>query len=361
LEYELPMALYFLEKDRRGVVQVFMLSPDGSVLKQVTFAEDSIRQFAVSVHGDVLYHNLKKLFYQPVNQRQAEVLAEAPGEWESIDNPHWSPDGRRFVYRQLLTRVREDDERLYTLPELVLYDLTTHETEVLLGDVEGFEDPIVGRISSPETLHYLTFVRWLRDFQVKNWSPDGRYVQIYDGGMSVVYDMETYTARYAEHVSSSAVEMQADGNTVYLGGRVLWPDMTNSRCVVPQGLARGNFERGDIEMLLDCSWEIVEMQLDAAENVLYLLVHQRDDAIALYRYDLDARGLPRLLRTEKVGRSRFYGSAQFSPDGKFITLTDVYEDRYLILPLDANLPMVSMPLKEEADYYMQVVWGPYIE
>ncbi|MFN2151750.1 MAG: hypothetical protein ACK2T5_09150, partial [Anaerolineales bacterium] len=130
-----------------------------------------------------------------------------------------------------------------------------------------------------------------------------------------------------------------------------------------QGLIRGDFERGEIEMLLDCSWDIVEMKLDTAQNALFLLVNQNDTTIALYRYDLDAKGLPRLVRTEKVGRRGFYGDALFSPDGSIVALRDYYEDRYLILPLDANLPMVSMPLMAEVDFYttMQVVWGPYVE
>lgn len=167
----LPHALYFLNNDSAGIVQVFRLETDGKTLKQITSETSAVGSYDVSrVDGSVVYVVNNQLVLIHADGSGRRVLTDG-GAFDpnnqlatSVNSPVFSPNGQTIAYGY---------------KGLNLYDLASGNSRLVLEQQPTTNAP-AGIIYSP-----------------KNYSPDGSKLLVggaipnSDGFLVSVYDPAT--------------------------------------------------------------------------------------------------------------------------------------------------------------------------
>ncbi|HEX8993479.1 MAG TPA: hypothetical protein VF784_17505 [Anaerolineales bacterium] len=223
----LPQPLYFLSKDKAGLLQVFRIARDGKTMQQITFEPGPVDGFDVSpVDGSVVYGSNNQLFLVDTNGASRRILVDGGpvndnNRWtNSVGDPVWSPDGKTIAFSH---------------GGLNFYSTGTGSiSQVLQNQIDltqGF--PIVKEIYSPS-----------------RYSPDGTRLLVsigfYEGGTFGVYRPADNTlVKFNSPTSSNLcceVRWVPDSSGLYAAGSAIG--------LVESGLAYINAETGLETVLL---------------------------------------------------------------------------------------------------------------
>jgi hypothetical protein len=102
----LPHSVYFLNKDKAGLLQVFRIAKDGKTLQQITFEPATVDTFDVSPKdGSVAYGSNNQLLLVDANGAGRRLLVDGGGPVDdntrftnSVGEPVWSPDGKTIAF-----------------------------------------------------------------------------------------------------------------------------------------------------------------------------------------------------------------------------------------------------------------------
>lgn len=101
----LPHALYFLNKDGKGLEQVYLLETDGQTVRQITFEPSAVSSYDVSpVDGSVVYvANNQLLLIDAAGAGRRVLVDGGPLDANnpfvsSVNDPAFSPDGATVAY-----------------------------------------------------------------------------------------------------------------------------------------------------------------------------------------------------------------------------------------------------------------------
>jgi hypothetical protein len=101
----LPHPVYYLNKDKNGLLQVFRLATDGKTAQQVTFEPANVDSYDVSpVDGSVAFGSNNQLYLVDMNGAGRKLLVDGgPVDdntrfTNSVGVPVWSPDGKTIAF-----------------------------------------------------------------------------------------------------------------------------------------------------------------------------------------------------------------------------------------------------------------------
>ena len=223
----LPHSVYFLKKDKGGLLQIFRLAKDGRIIQQITFEPAAVDSFDVSPDdGAVAYGSNNQLLLVDANGAGRRILIDGGPVNDnnrftnSVGVPVWSPDGKIIAFSH---------------NGLSFYSVATGETsQALQNQIDtsaGF--PIVREVYSPN-----------------RYSPDGARLLVnigyYEGGSFGIYKVSdnTFTKFNSATPSNVCCEVRwvPDSSGMYLASSTIG--------MVDSGLAYVNGDTGAVTVLL---------------------------------------------------------------------------------------------------------------
>ncbi len=223
----LPRSLYFLNKDKSGLLQIFRLAKDGKTLQQITFEPAAVDSFDLSpVDGSVAYSSNNQLLLVDANGAGRRTLVDGGpvndnNRWtNSVGVPVWAPDGKTIAFSH---------------GGLNFYSIATGtQNQVLQNQIDttaGF--PIVKETYSPN-----------------RYSPDGSKLLInigfYEGGtFAIFHPSDNSVLRFNQPQSGNTcceVRWVPDGSGLYIAGSAIG--------MVDSGLSYVNADTGTVAVLM---------------------------------------------------------------------------------------------------------------
>ena len=279
LANSLPQALYVLAGPHptRDTSQVYRISPDGSLMRQVTFNSGRIEDFDVSASGDLAYSlfdsrgSSKVLKVIAADGSPARVIDSVPPDpyaCGDIASPLFSPDGRTLAYN----REEKDPATNRCVDQLIFLDLITDTRQVVLDS----RNELDLSITTPRTQKRLASMSYMRIWSPYEWSADSRYLTVSDTEIWYVVDREAGGLRTGA-VAGWDAELSPDGALLFVGGVIHDPFETQT-CSSYEGLTRIEFEVSKAERMLWCNYDTYALRLDPTTSVLYFLRTQQPNA-----------------------------------------------------------------------------------
>ena len=200
----LPHALYYLDTDSAGLMQVFRMERDGTTQHQVTSESVSVGDYDVSlIDGAVAYVANNQLLYINTDGSERRILVDG-GEVDpnnpfinTISSPVFSHDGQSLAYGY---------------KGLQIYSFSTSESKLL---IENQIDDVGGGLFVPREL-----------YEPERYSPDGTKLLItlayYEGASSAIYDPATNALVRLQGGEGALIccedtEWSADSSSIYAG------------------------------------------------------------------------------------------------------------------------------------------------
>jgi hypothetical protein len=115
-------AIYFYQKDDRGFIQIYSVSPNGGEIKEITknnFSPDT--SFGLSHDGKYLAYGFNEAIYvTSVLDGETKLVLPAPNSSNGLSNINWSNNGYAIAYNR---KVKLNEESFFQLFILDLSDL----------------------------------------------------------------------------------------------------------------------------------------------------------------------------------------------------------------------------------------------
>ena len=343
----LPHAMYFLNNDNAGLVQVYRLDKDGRTLTQITFEPAKVDHYDVSlVDGSVVYVSNNQMFLVDANGANRRKLLEGGNIDENnafltnLAHPVFSPDGQTIAYGY---------------KGLNFYSVTTGQSNRVLDDM----------INTSNGYSFPTELYW-----PEAYSADGSRLLITIGYMEGASSAIYYPNGSAlVRLSGSEGALICCGNTQWTADGLAIYAANASLGMFGPGLWRVDSSTGTVTTIINGdagngTFNFAKAPILAPDGQLYYFFVNQPNAeefvtrapLQLVRSALDGVTQRTVLRPEPYPN---LNEALWAPDASFVIIADApIQDVYNggipeLVYTDAQKSPIQL-----AEFALDMKWGP---
>ena len=346
----LPHAMYFLNNDKTGIVQVFRLEKDGTTITQITFEPAKVEDYDVSrLDGSVVYVSNNQMLLVNTDGSDRRLLLDGGPKDENnpyltdIRSPVFSPDKQTIAYGN---------------GGLNFYSMASGQFNRVV------EDEILDRgggLLVPMAL-----------YSPESYSADGTRLVItishYEGATAAIYypngsQLVNLKNPAGEWICCGRTEWSADGSAFYAA--------SSTTGMFLAGLWRVDAATGNITTLLSGAYntdpaDLAEEPYPAPDGQLYFFLASMPNAgheefvdrapLQLVRAALDGVTNRTVLRPETY---ELMNEALWAPDASFV-ITAMAPSRDVYQGGAAELVYTDgqRPIHPLVPFAMEMKWGP---